>query len=79
MRARPATPETGAFQPDTTLLCDEGCGRRWSSNFGRKLCSVCALDRDRASTRPIPLQAPSHAAAPHWQDAKDSDDESLPF
>jgi hypothetical protein len=64
---------------DPSLLCSRNCGRRWSSNFGAKLCSVCLREGDRTGTRPMPLKAPTHAAAPHWQDPKDSDDEPLPF
>ena len=80
MRARANSSAPGfSVDPNAALLCSEGCGRPWASDFGRKLCSICARDGDRSRTRPIPLQAPTHAAAPHWQDAKDDDDQPLPF
>ena len=69
-----------AADPEASLRCAEGCGRRWSSDFGRRLCTECARSGDRARTRPIPLQPPIRAAAPYWQDQKDDDDEfTVPF
>jgi hypothetical protein len=58
-----------------------GCGRRWTVNFGRRLCSEHD-DADRGGPprekRQPPL--PGVAAAPHWQDRhEDRDDEPLPF
>lgn len=49
MRAR-GNPDQDA---SALLCCVEGCGRKWTSDFGRRLCSEHL--RGGGSTKPLPL------------------------
>lgn len=42
---------------DRTLLCTtQGCGRRWTCDFGRRLCSDCDARRHTAHANRPPHQ-----------------------
>lgn len=66
MRAR-AKPEE---QESALLCCVEGCTKRWTSDFGRRLCSDHL--RGAGSTKPLPLPT-REAAHPHAEPAERDD------
>jgi hypothetical protein len=78
--ATAATPEAGGPRAvDPALLCSvDGCTHWWTSDHGRKLCGFHSRGL-APSTKPLPLQTPTHAAARHWQDTEEDDGQPLPF
>lgn len=43
-------------QTEVSLLClVEGCYHRWSTDFGKRLCSPCARKGEQAKTKPLQL------------------------
>jgi len=48
-RARAKPEEQQSF----LLCCVDGCGKRWTSDFGRRLCSDHL--RGASATKPLPL------------------------
>lgn len=68
---------------ETSLLCTaNGCVRRWTCDFGKRLCSE--HDRilrfaDAAAVAQKQIPETLRPATPHWQDTKDDDDAPLPF
>lgn len=67
MRAR-GTPDQDS---STTLLCCvEGCTKRWTSDFGRRVCSDHL--RGAGATKPLPLPT-REAARPHTEPAERED------
>lgn len=58
---------TARANDDSSLLCSvQGCGHRWTSDFGRRLCSEHL--RGAPATKPLPLPT-REAARPHAEPA----------
>lgn len=66
MRAR-AKPED---QESSLLCCVEGCTQRWTSDFGRRLCSDHL--RGGGTTKPLPL--PTREAVRPYAEPAERDD-----
>jgi len=68
MRAR-AKPEE---QASSLLCCVDGCTKRWTSDFGRRVCSDHL--HGAGATKPLPLPLPTREAArPHSEPAERDD------
>lgn len=55
---------------DYTLLCStSGCGRRWTCDFGKRLCSDCDARRHNGHAQRAPQRQASIASLPTLREA----------